>query len=84
MTHDIGLDVSQKITAICVVDSSGRRLWRGQCPTDPEQIRRTPREPLEIVSRWVQIVGDSRLERPGSSGQAYPIAGRELAPMLPP
>ena len=40
MTHYIGLDVSQKMTAICIVDSSGRRLWRGQCPTDPEQIRR--------------------------------------------
>ena len=37
MTHYIGLDVSQKMTAICIVDSSGRRLWRGQCPTDPEQ-----------------------------------------------
>jgi hypothetical protein len=40
MTHYIGLDVSQKMIAICIVDSSGRRLWRGQCPTDPEQIRR--------------------------------------------
>jgi transposase len=40
MTYYIGLDVSQKMTAICIVDSSGRRLWRGQCPTDPEQIRR--------------------------------------------
>ncbi len=35
MTHYIVLDVSQKMTAICIVDSSGRRLWRGQCPTDP-------------------------------------------------
>jgi transposase len=40
MTHYIGLDVSQKMTAVCVVDSSGRQLWRGQWPTDPEQIRR--------------------------------------------
>ena len=24
------LDVSQKLTAICVVDDTGRRLWRGQ------------------------------------------------------
>jgi transposase len=28
------------MTAVCVVDSSGRQLWRGQWPTDPEQIRR--------------------------------------------
>ena len=26
------------MTAICVVDNAGRRLWRGQCPTVPEQI----------------------------------------------
>jgi transposase len=31
MTHYIGLDVSQKLTAICIVDDTGRRLWRGQC-----------------------------------------------------
>jgi transposase len=38
MTHFVGLDVSQKMTAIWVVDNAGRRLWRGQCPTAPEQI----------------------------------------------
>jgi transposase len=38
MTRFVGLDVSQKITAICVVDNSGCRLWRGQCPSKPEQI----------------------------------------------
>jgi transposase len=38
MTHFIRLDVSQKMTAICVVDNAGDRLWRGQCPTAPEQI----------------------------------------------
>jgi hypothetical protein len=38
MTCFVGLDVSQKMTAICVVDNAGRRLWRGQCPTIPEQI----------------------------------------------
>ena len=41
MTHYVGLDVSQKVTAICVVDGSGRRLWRGQCATDPQHIERT-------------------------------------------
>jgi hypothetical protein len=43
MTHYAGLDVSQKMTAICVVDASGSRLWRGQCTSDPEQIERTVR-----------------------------------------
>jgi transposase len=40
-THYIGLDVSQKFTSICIVDATGRKLWRGQCASDPEQIERT-------------------------------------------
>jgi transposase len=43
MTHYVGLDVSQKLTTICVVDDTGRRLWRGQCTSDPEQIDRAVR-----------------------------------------
>src|ERR1700745_3136411 len=38
MTCFVGLDVSQKMTAVCVVDNAGHRLWRDQCPTVPEQI----------------------------------------------
>jgi transposase len=38
MSHYVGLDVSQKTTAICVVDEQGRRLWRGACATDPAAI----------------------------------------------
>jgi transposase len=38
MTCFVGLDVSQRMTAICVVDHAGRKLWRGQCPSVPEQI----------------------------------------------
>jgi transposase len=44
MTRFVGLDVSQKLTAICVVDEAGRRVWRGQCATDPEQIERAVRQ----------------------------------------
>jgi transposase len=43
MTLFVGLDISQKMTAICVVEESGHRLWRGQCPTEPEQIERAVR-----------------------------------------
>jgi transposase len=32
------------MTAVCVVDDAGRRLWRGQCPSIPEQIN--------AVVRW--------------------------------
>lgn len=38
MPHYVGLDVSQKTTAICVVNEQGQRLWRGECPTDPAAI----------------------------------------------
>ncbi|VWX53933.1 transposase [Novosphingobium sp. 9U] len=31
----VGLDVSQKSTAICVVNERGQRQWRGTCPSDP-------------------------------------------------
>jgi transposase len=52
MTYYVGLDVSQKMTAICVVDDAGCRHWRGQCSTAPEQIERA-------VRRHVQ--GDARI-----------------------
>ena len=40
MARFVGLDVSQKLTSICVVDDTGRRVWRGQCASDPDQIAR--------------------------------------------
>lgn len=43
MTLYVGLDVSQKLTAICIVDDTGRKLWRGQCTSDPAQIERSVR-----------------------------------------
>lgn len=44
MARFVGLDVSQKQTALCVVDETGRRLWRGSCVTDPERIARCVKE----------------------------------------
>ncbi|WP_158921389.1 IS110 family transposase [Acidisphaera sp. S103] len=43
MAQFVGLDVSQKLTSICVVDETGRRLWRGQCRSEPEPIGRAVR-----------------------------------------
>jgi transposase len=43
MARFVGLDVSQKLTSICIVDETGHRLWRGQCLTEPEQIERAVR-----------------------------------------
>lgn len=36
-----GLDVSDKSTHICVVDSGGTEVWSGACATDPDAIART-------------------------------------------
>jgi transposase len=33
-----GLDVSDKMTHICVVDGEGRVVWRGECATDPQAL----------------------------------------------
>lgn len=38
MAHSVGLDVSRKTTAICVVDAAGKTIWRGVCATVPDQI----------------------------------------------
>jgi transposase len=47
MPFYVGLDVSQKTTAICAVDEQGGRRWRGVCAT----------EPAAIASRIVQHAG---------------------------
>ncbi len=39
----VGLDISQLMTHLCVVDSKGKRLWEGKCPTKPEAIAETIR-----------------------------------------
>jgi transposase len=43
MTHFVGLDVSQKMTALCVVDENGSPIWRGVCVSEPERIEQAVR-----------------------------------------
>jgi transposase len=38
MEHFVGLDVSQDITHVCVVDGTGAILWQGKCNSTPEDI----------------------------------------------
>lgn len=38
MAHSVGLDVSQKTTAICVLNEGGERVWRSVCATAPDLI----------------------------------------------
>ncbi len=72
MTRYIGLDVSQKLTAICIVNSTGRRLWRGQCTSDPEQIERVVRRRAEKDARIGVETG------PMTPGLAHELRGRGL------
>lgn len=37
----VGLDVSDKSTHVCVLESAGATVWSGACATDPEVIART-------------------------------------------
>ncbi len=40
----VGLDVSQKSTAVCVIDGDGNPVWRGTVASDPQAMSLT--EPL--------------------------------------
>ncbi len=37
----VGLDVSQVLTHLCVVDPGGRQVWRGKCSTAPDVLAQT-------------------------------------------
>lgn len=40
----VGLDISQSMTHLCVVDSKGKRIWEGKCRTEPGEIARMIRD----------------------------------------
>ncbi len=41
MEQYVGLDVSQDLTHVCVVDRDGKTLWQGDCASTPEAIGTT-------------------------------------------
>jgi hypothetical protein len=84
MIHFVGLDVSQKMTAICVVDNAGHRLWRGQCPTVPEQItvlvRRHAGDDARIrIETGIAFVGYLAAVKPVLKDQIKCPTGERLA-----
>lgn len=52
-----GLDVSDKMTHLCVVAGSGEVIWSGACATDPEVIARTLRTRAAGLVRVVLETG---------------------------
>ena len=72
MARFVGLDVSQKLTSICVVDDTGRRVWRGQCASDPEQIAR-------LISRYARDAAGIGIEtRPMTPWLVHEFRARGL------
>ena len=63
MEHYVGLDVSLKSTAICVVDAKGKIVREGVVASDPEAIAASlPRtRPMRCGSGWRAVQ-----PRPGS------------------
>lgn len=57
MTIFAGLDVSDKATHVCVVDSEGTDVWRGACATDPEALADTLTRHAPGLSRVVLETG---------------------------
>ena len=58
MTRFVGLDVSHKITAICIVDNAVRSLWRGQGSTVLEQTNDLVRRHAGVDVRMGIETGD--------------------------
>ena len=49
MEQYVGLDVSQDVTYVCVVDRDGKTLWQGECLSTPEDIGATVKEKAPAV-----------------------------------
>jgi transposase len=52
-----GLDVSDKLTHVCVTDGSGSVVWAGACATDPDVIAKTLKSRAAGLARVVLETG---------------------------
>jgi transposase len=59
----VGLDVSQELTSVCVVDQQGTVVWRGKCATDPDAIVGAIRQHAPRVVRAGLETGSDFLTR---------------------
>jgi transposase len=41
MEHYVGLDVSQRVTHVCIIDAKAQIVWQGKCASTPEAIAET-------------------------------------------
>ena len=47
----VGLDVSQRLTSVCILDERGGRVWRGKCATDPAVVAEVVRARASGLAR---------------------------------
>ena len=57
MEQYVGLDVSQKETAICVVDGEGGRVWQGKCRSTPDVIAEVVRTKAPLAVKVAMETG---------------------------
>jgi transposase len=51
MEHFVGLDVSQEMTHLCVIEGQGKTVWQGRCLSTPEAIAGTVKSKAPDVVR---------------------------------
>ena len=82
MAHYAGLDVSDKETAIHVVDGSGKTVWRGKRPSEPDALASALRRhapELERVGLELQAgVREGRRDSPLVAHVELGLHGEEL------
>lgn len=57
MKRYVGLDVSQKECAVCILNEDGTSVFEGVCPTDPDVILKAISEHAETVEKIVHESG---------------------------
>jgi hypothetical protein len=57
MEQYVGLDVSQKETAICVIDSEGKRMWQGTCRSTSDAIAEVVRTKAPLAAKVAMETG---------------------------
>jgi len=51
MKHYVGLDVSQRETAVCVVDETGKLIFEGKAKSDPGALAELLRKKAPLAER---------------------------------
>ncbi len=51
MEQYVGLDVSQRVTPVCIIDAKAQIVWQGKCPSTPQAVFETIRSHAQQVER---------------------------------